>query len=218
MKSDILNLIIAGSYVFIIIAFGIFMSWLTIQRRKNADAMRKNINSKLNSEIQLSSKDVVNIGKSYDLSAFQSRKVIYKIFRDAEDKDTFESLKNLVQEIEAEEPYDDMPDEVKPSLVRLSKLTEQSSEESDKHILNPITGVLVKYVELKSEQDKLKKQTNRAYVVTIVSFVIGAISFYFTLSSPSAKDIAKEIREVTQNQSIEHKKSSNADIINGTGS
>ncbi|RQM70878.1 hypothetical protein [Aeromonas hydrophila] len=218
MKSDILNLIIAGSYVFIIIAFGIFMSWLTIQRRKNADAMRKNINSKLNSEIQLSSKDVVNIGKSYDLSAFQSRKVIYKIFRDAEDKDTFESLKNLVQEIEAEEPYDDMPDEVKPSLVRLSKLTEQSSEESDKHILNPITGVLVKYVELKSEQDKLKKQTNRAYVVTIVSFVIGAISFYFTLSSPSAKDIAKEIREVTQNQSIEHNKSSNADIINGTGS
>lgn len=39
-----------------------------------------------------------------------------------------------------------MPDEVKPSLVRLSKLTEQSSEESDKHILNPIIGVLVKYV------------------------------------------------------------------------
>jgi hypothetical protein len=158
MKSDLFNLIIAGCYIFIIIAFGIFMSWLTIQRRKNADAMRKNVHAKLNSKIQLSSKDVVNIGKSFDLSAFQSRKVMYKIFRDAEDKDTFLNLKSLVQEIEAEEPYDDMPDEVKPSLVRLSKLTEQSSEESDKHILTPITGVLVKYVELKSEQEKLKKQ------------------------------------------------------------
>lgn len=212
MKSDFLNLIMAGSYIFIIIGFGIFMSWITIQRRKNADAMRKNIYAKLNSKIQLSSKDVVNIGKSFDLTAFQSRKVIYKIFRDAEDKDTFESLKTLVQEIEAEEPYDDMPDEVKPSLVRLSKITEESDEESDKHILTPITGALGKYVELKSEQEKLKKQTSRAYVVTIVSFVIGAISFYFTLSSPSAKDIAKEIQVVTESQQVEHNKSSNTDV------
>jgi hypothetical protein len=78
--------------------------------------------------------------------------------------------------------------------------------------------VLVKYVELKSEQDKLKNQTNLAYVVTIVIFVIGAISFYFTLSSPSAKDIVKEIREVTRNQPIKHNKSSNADMVNGSGS
>lgn len=218
MKSDLFNLIVAGSYVFIIIAFSIFMSWITIQRRKNMDSMQKNIFTKLKSKIQLSSKDIVNIGKSFDLSAFQSRKVIYKIFRDAEDKESFDSLKNLVQEIEAEEPYDDMPDEVKPSLVRLSKLTEQSTEESDKHILNPITGALGKYVELKSEQEKLKKQTNRAYVVTIVSFVIGAISFYFTLSSPSAKDIAKEIQEAAKSQQIEHNKSSNADAVNGAGS
>lgn len=218
MKSDILNLIIGGSYIAIIVVFGIFMSWFTIQRRKNTEAMRKNINSKLNSNISLSSRDIVNIGKSYDLSASQSRKIIYKAFRDTENKDTFESLKLLVQEIESEEPYDDMPDEVKPSLVRLSKLTEQSYEESDKHILSPITSVLTKYVELKAEQDKLKKQTTRAYVLTIVSFVIGAISFYFTLSSPSAKDIAKEIRNVTTNQPIEHNQSTNVDVVNGSGS
>lgn len=196
----------------------IFISWITIQRRKNAEAMRKNIHAKLESNIQLSSKDVVNIGKSFDLTAFQARKVIYKIFRDAEDKATFESLKNLVQEIEIEEPFDDMPDEVKPSLARLSKIIEESAEESDKHILTPITGTLSKYVELRSEQEKLKKQTNRAYVVTIVSFVIGAISFYFTLSSPSAKDIANEIQSATEIQKVEHNKSSNADAASSAGS
>ncbi|WGO99478.1 hypothetical protein QFX18_05305 [Saccharophagus degradans] len=218
MKSGIFDLVVAGSYVFIIIAFAIFMSWLTIQRRKNAEAMRKNIYSKLKSEIELSSKDVVNIGKSFDLTAFQSRKVIYKIFRDTEDKASFESLKMLVQEIETEEPYDEMPDEVKPSLVRLSKITEESNEESDKHILSPITSTLSKYVELKSEQEKLKKQTYRAYVVTVISFVVGAISFYFTLTSPTAKDIAHEIQTASELQQLEHNKSSNADAKSGAGS
>ncbi|MBK2258138.1 hypothetical protein [Francisella philomiragia] len=214
MKSGIFELVMAGSYIFIIIAFIIFMSWITIQRRKNADAMRKNVYAKMKSGIQLSSKDVVNIGKSFDLTAFQSRKVIYKIFRDSEDEDSFDNLKKLVQEIEAEEPYDDMPDEVKPSLARLSKITSESNEESDKYILTPITGALSKYVELKSEQEKLKKQTNRAYIVTIVSFVVGAISFYFTLTSPSAKDIAREIQIVAENQQLKHSKSSNVDAKN----
>ena len=206
MKSGMFDLVVAGSYIFIIVAFAVFMSWITIQRRKNADAMRKNIFSKLKAGIKLSSKDVVNIGKSFDLTAFQSRKVIYKIFRDTEDNDSFESLKLLVQEIEVEEPFDDLPDEVKPSLVRLSKITEQSEEESDRHILSPITGTLAKYVELKAEQEKLKKQTNRAYVVTIISFVVGAISFYFTLTSPSAKDIANEINKNVETQAQEHNK------------
>src|SRR5690554_8152271 len=131
MDFSFFNIVVTGSYILIMIAFTIFMSWLTIQRRKNADAMQKNVHAKMASNIQLSSKDVVNIGKSFDLTAFQSRKVLYKIFRDAEDKESFESLKKLVQEIEAEEPYDDMPDEVKPSLARLSKITKDSTEESE---------------------------------------------------------------------------------------
>jgi hypothetical protein len=73
-------------------------------------------------------------------------------------------------------------------------------------------------VEQKSEQEKLKKQTNRAYVVTIISFVVGAISFYFTLTSPSAEDIAREIQAITNGQVIEHNNSSNPDAKSGAGS
>jgi len=218
MDFSFFNIVVTGSYILIMIAFTLFMSWLTIQRRKNADAMQKNVHAKMASGIQLSAKDVVNIGKSFDLTAFQSRKVIYKIFREADNKETFESLKKLVQEIESEEPFDDMPDEVKPSLARLTKIAEGSDEDSDKHLLAPILGVLSKYVEQKSEQEKLKKQTNRAYVVTIISFVVGAISFYFTLTSPSAEDIAREIQAVTNDQVIEHNNSSNPDAKSGAGS
>lgn len=218
MDFSFFNIVIAGSYILMIIAFAIFMSWLTIQRRKNADAMQKNVHAKMASGIQLTAKDVVNIGKSFDLTAFQSRKVIYKIFREADNKEIFESLKRLVQEIEAEEPFDDMPDEVKPSLSRLTKIAEDSEEDSDKHLLAPILGVLSKYVEQKSEQEKLKKQTNRAYVATVISFIAGAISLYFTLTSPSAKDIAREIQATTNVQVIEHNNSSNPDAKSGAGS
>lgn len=218
MDFSFFNIVVAGSYILIMIAFAIFMSWLTIQRRKNADAMQKNVHAKMAFGIQLSAKDIVNIGKSFDLTAFQSRKVIYKIFREADTKETFENLKKLVQEIESEEPFDDMPDEVKPSLARLTKIAEDSGEDSDKHLLAPVLGVLSKYVEQKSEQEKLKKQTNRAYVVTIISFIVGAISFYFTLTSPSAKDIAKEIQATTNGQVIEHNNSSNPDAKSGAGS
>src|SRR5690554_6202805 len=218
MDFSFFNIVVTGSYILIMIAFTIFMSWLTIQRRKNADAMQKNVHAKMASGIQLSAKDVVNIGKSFDLTAFQSRKVIYKIFREADNKETFESLKKLVKEIESEEPFDDMPDEVKPSLARITKIAEGSDEDSDKHLLAPILGVLSKYVEQKSEQEKLKKQTNRAYVVTIISFVVGAISFYFTLTLPSVEDIAREIQAATNDQVIEHNNSSNLDAKSGAGS
>ncbi|QUM88851.1 hypothetical protein HWV03_08590 [Moritella sp. 36] len=208
MKLGIFELVVAGSYVLIIIVFAIFMSWIAIQKRKNADAMRKNIHTKISVGIKLSSKDVVNIGRSFELTAFQARKVVYKIFREADTKESFASLNEIVQEIENEEPFDDMPDEVKPSLVRMSKIIDESKEESDKHLLSPIIGSLSKYVELKSEQEKLKKQNTRAYIVTIISFLVGSMSFYFTLTSPSVKDIVKEIQAESVIQTIDNNKSS----------
>ncbi|MGL6632215.1 hypothetical protein ACSZOF_01385 [Aeromonas veronii] len=125
-----------------------------------------------------------------------SRDVIYRLYAEVDEPTTFSVLKKLVVEIEKEEPFDELPDEVKPSLSRLLKIIESSQDDSDKHILLPITSTLNKYTELKSEQEKVKKQTNRAYIITIISFVVGAISFYFTLKSPSDVDIKRAMEQV----------------------
>lgn len=207
MKTELVNLVMVISYIGVVIMFGLIMFWLSIQRVRNAEAMRKNIQAKLMLGIKLTSKDVVNIGKSYGLSAFQSRKVIYKVFRDADNAELFGIINSLINEIEIEEPYDGLPDEVKPSLVRLTKISKDSNEEGDKHILSPIINTLNKYVELKSEQEKLKKQTNKAYILTIISFVVGAVSFYFTLMSPSAKEIATEMQSIESQKTIISEKS-----------
>lgn len=193
MPQEILNIFMAMFYIAAFVFMAVFFSWLAIQRRKNAEAMRKNILSKFTSEIDLTAKDIVHIGRAFSLSAYQARQVIYKIYSEVNEKNEFNKLQKLIHEIEKEEPFDELPDEVKPSLIRLTKISENSGEESDRHILSPIVQTLNKYVDLKSEQEKLKKQTNRAYVITIISFIFGAVSTYFTISAPTATDIAKEI-------------------------
>lgn len=196
MPKDLFNLFIATLYVVMIVGAGIFLSWMTIQKRKNKDRMRANVMKKLTSNVTLSAKDIIHIGRGFDLSSQSSRDVVFKLYADVDDAVSFTKLKDLVADIEKEEPFDELPDEVKPSLARLSKVIEQSTDSADKHILLPITTTLTKYVELKVDQEKAKKQTNRAYVITIISFVVGAISFYFTLKSPSEVDIKKAMEQV----------------------
>lgn len=94
----------------------------------------------------------MHIGRGFDLSPQSSRDVFFKIYADVDDPTSFIMLKALVADIIKGEPFDELPDEVEPSLARLSKVIEQSTDSSDKHILLPITTTLTKYVELKSDQ------------------------------------------------------------------
>jgi|SRR5690606_15101919 len=186
----------AAFYIAVIAGAIVFVFWMTIQKRKNMERMKGNIKHKLSSSVSLSAKDITLIGRGFDLSPKSSRDVIYRLYAEVDEPKAFSELQNLVVEIEKEEPFDELPDEVKPSLSRLLKIIESSKDESDKHILLPITSTLNKYTELKLEQEKTKKQTSRAYIITIISFVVGAISFYFTLKSPSDVDIKRAMEQV----------------------
>jgi len=196
VTKEVLNLFMAVFYIAVMAGAIVFVFWMTIQKRKNMESMKGNIKQKLSSSVSLSAKDITLIGRGFDLSPKSSRDVIYRLYAEVDEPTTFSALKKLVVEIEKEEPFDELPDEVKPSLSRLLKIIESSQDDSDKHILLPITSTLNKYTELKSEQEKTKKQTNRAYIITIISFVVGAISFYFTLKSPSDVDIKRAMEQV----------------------
>lgn len=196
MTNEVFNLFMAAFYIAVIAGAIVFVFWMTIQKRKNMERMKGNIKHKLSSSVSLSAKDITLIGRGFDLSPKSSRDVIYRLYAEVNEPKAFSELQNLVVEIEKEEPFDELPDEVKPSLSRLLKIIESSKDESDKHILLPITSTLNKYTELKLEQEKTKKQTSRAYIITIISFVVGAISFYFTLKSPSDVDIKRAMEQV----------------------
>jgi hypothetical protein len=203
MTNDGFSLFMTVIYPVFIVSGIIFLSWTSIQRRRNIDKLMENVSKKLAANVNLTAKDIIHIGRGFYLSPKSSGEVIYKLYTAANDPNSYAALKTLVSDLEKEEAFDDLPDEVKPSMMRMVKLIDQSSDPADRHILLPITTTLNKYVELKVEQDKAKKQTNRAYVITIISFMVGAISFYFTLKSPSADDIKKTVEQVLQEKSPE---------------
>lgn len=203
MTNDGFSLFLTVIYPVFIVSGIIFLSWTSIQRRRNIDKLMENVSKKLAAQVNLTAKDIIHIGRGFYLSPKSSGEVIYKLYTEANDPNSYAALKTLVSDLEKEEAFDDLPDEVKPSMMRMVKLVDQSSDPADRHILLPITTTLNKYVELKVEQDKAKKQTNRAYVITIISFMVGAISFYFTLKSPSADDIKKTVEQVLQEKSPE---------------
>ncbi len=185
-----------GIYIFMAAAAAIYLSWMTIQRKKNVERMMENIMGKLAANVTLTAKEVVHLGRGFDLSPKLSGDAVYRLYTQTNDVASYELLKTLVTDIEREEAFDELPDEVKPSLSRLGKLIEESNEPSDKHILLPLTTTLGKYVELKAEQEKAKKQTARAYIITVISFLVGTVSFYYTLKSPSEADIKRDMAQV----------------------
>ncbi len=196
MTTDWPALFMTAVYPILIISGIIFLSWTTIQRRRNMENLMENVNKKFAANVVLSAKDVIHIGRGFDLSPKCSGDVIYKLYTEANDPTSYAMLKRLIYDIEKEEAFDDLPDEVKPSLTRIAKLIDNTNDPSDKHILLPITTTLNKYVELKTEQEKAKKQTSRAYIITIISFIVGATSFYYTLKSPSADDMKTAVEQV----------------------
>ncbi len=183
-------------YALIIIMALFFYIWVNKKREEKIKKLQTDLKSKIKKKFELTSQDISLIGNAYGLSPSSSRLALYRVYKDIDNNEEFLLLKKLVTAIQKEEPFDTMPDEVKPSLFRILELTSISSSETDKHILTPITNALTKYQELVEDRNKTKKQTNAAYTLTIVSFFIGAISLYFAVSTPSAEEIASKLNEL----------------------
>ncbi|MDE2260304.1 MAG: hypothetical protein KGK17_08285 [Betaproteobacteria bacterium] len=81
------------------------------------------------------------------------------------------------------------------------KPIDNTNDPSDKHILLPITTTLNKYVELKTEQEKAKNRRPELTIVTIISFIVGATSFCYTLKSPSTDDMKRAVEQVLSEKS-----------------
>lgn len=185
-------------YALIIIGMLGLVFWVSVKREKKINNLQSDLKNKVTSGFNLNSKDISLLGQAHDLSPKSARLALYRVYKDMDKAEDFEKLKTLVQEIQKEEPFDTMPDEVKPSLLRISELSHQSDSESDKQILTPVTNILTKYQELVEEQKKTRKQANIAYLLTIVSSILGAVSLYFAFSAPTAKEIAKQLKVLVE--------------------
>jgi len=186
-------------YVVLLLTASVFVSVIIVKDKKNLAFLKQNLAKKIKSEVLLTASDVIVLGRSYKLTPNQSRRVLYEIYRDIDDPIPFEKLKMLVEEVKKDEPIDELPEEVKPTMVSISKLID-SQEGYESHFLAPLFGTLSKYSDLISEREKLKRRSLFISFLGIVSFLLGAVSFYITINTPDATDIARELNTILETE------------------
>ena len=186
--------------IFYIMAFLLFVFVLPIvfiKKKFDLRRLESCIKEKIDKGINLEPNDIFALGKALDFGPINSRKPIYSLLLNYNEKDKFDQVNSIRIKIEKEEPFSDMPDEVKMPLTRISFLAENSETESDKYLLLPIHKILAKYVELESERDKFRSRAKWSIIVTIITTLMGAYSFYLSLKSPTIEQIRKTFQEET---------------------
>jgi hypothetical protein len=173
-----------------VLVCGIFMTvYMAVRVRKSRRTMKDNLSRKISAGVSLVAADLVNMGKGLDLNRFSVNRCLNQLLCEEDDSQRFIELRRLISEMEKEDPFDELPDEVKPSLVRLSEISDASPLKSDHLLLIPVQKTLAAYVELKAEIGKGKTFARIMNALAIAGFIIGAWGFYLTLKSPDAKDI-----------------------------
>jgi len=190
----LLNYIFLATYFGAISIFIVVMTTMWIKKRRSRIELQESIVEKFKSNILLRINDVINMAKGFDLARPSVGKCLNQLLGKTNNPAAFNELQRLVAELDKEEPFDDLPQEVKPSLIRLMELCDASTVSSDRHLLSPVQKTLSTYVELKAEVEKNRSRTKWINVAGIVSLIIGMWSFYLTWKSPDTKDIEAAVR------------------------
>lgn len=199
---SIITNVLAGLYVFALI-FSVFaMIYFKIRLEKARGELKNKINKKLDANIKLTPDDLVNIGKGMNLNRVSVGKCLSQLLADEADSHRFIEIRRLISEMERAEPFDELPEEVKPSLLRLGELMETSTVKSDQLILAPIQKTLASYVELKDEVAKGRKLGYFMNALAVLGFIIGAWGVYLTSKSPDSRDIDTIVRRAISAASI----------------
>lgn len=203
--NDILNIILVILYI-IAISIGIYIAFKSAKNKKKwTEDLKNGVLNKIKSGIDISANDVNLMARATGLSTKSVSECISKLLLIENNKEIFEKIRSLSIDFNKIEPYENLPDEVKPSLMRIQELIDVSNRSSDMALLNPIQRNLASYAEQKNEYETSKKRSKWFNLITIIGFVVGIIGLYFTLNTPDSKDIEKIIRSAIENQNMQSK-------------
>ena len=194
--NKVLNIIFIIVYVGGVTLFAVLMAKVALDKRRGRAELKASILAKLMASIALSAKDVNTMARGAGLARASVSKCLSQLLLETNDQQVFASLQKLAADLEKTEPFEDLPPEVKPSLVRLQELIEASSQKSDVHLLSPIQRALGSYVEQKAELESSKRVGKWMNLISIIGFIVGLWGFYFAWKSPDAKEMEAVFRKV----------------------
>ncbi len=194
--NKVLNVIFIIVYVGGVTLFAVLMAKVALDKRRGRAELKASILVKLMASIALSAKDVNTMARGAGLARASVSKCLSQLLLETNDQQAFASLQKLAADLEKTEPFEDLPPEVKPSLVRLQELIEESSQKSDVHLLSPIQRALGSYVEQKAELESSKRTGKWMNLISIIGFIVGLWGFYFAWKSPDAEEMEAVFRKV----------------------
>lgn len=163
------------------------------QERSESD-LRGRILDRFASDIEVTVKDFDRFCNALDLDQHQAKRVVDALYSEELSEQVtpkvIGKIDALLRNLEAKQPYDDLPAEVRPSLIRIEKTLSASPDEEDKAVLTPVVNALRSYVELIRQKGRLNLHRNIAYAIGAASLVLGVAALFL---SPSADDLARHV-------------------------
>lgn len=189
-------LIILYGFIFVVVVpLGAYMTW---RESRNKLRLRAAIQAQVQQGFDVTAEYVRKMAHGLGINRSAVPRVVNRILSDLSDTATGNAVFALSQQLEKEEPFNDLPEEVRPSLMRLVELCDSSDTKSDRLLLSPIQRSLNAYVELQAQMKKGRKLNTIINCIGVIGFFVGLWSAYATLQSPTAGQIAAEVTRAMQ--------------------
>lgn len=164
------------------------------EQERRESALRERILDRLANDMEVTAKDFERFHNALELNQHQAKRVVDAIYSEQLSEQVtagvIGKVDALLGDLEAKRPFDNLPAEVRPSLIRIEKTLSASPDEEDKAVLTPVVNALHSYVELVRQQRRLGLHRNIAYGIGAASLLLGLAALFL---SPSADDLAKHI-------------------------
>ena len=164
------------------------------KQEKTARELRSRIVDRLSNSIEVTVKDFDRFRNALELPQNQAKRVVDNLYSEELSEDVtaevIEKLGASLGELEDKQPYDNLPGEVRPSLIRIEKRLSASPDEEDKAVLVPVVHALNSYVQLVRQKGRLNMHRNVAYGIGAASLVVGLAALFL---SPSPDDLARNV-------------------------
>ena len=204
------DIIISNQMSLIIIIAGLILATLlnfyvdrllNAPQRKREEAKKRlyqNVLEKFKGNINLTVDDVWSIGRGMGVARADSIEVLYMLMVEAKEQKHLDTIRQLLGNLNKKAPYEDLPDDVKPAVIRLSEICSEAKLESDKSLLIPIQRSLSEYKIMLGEHQKMKKQSRVSYIVGIFSFLVGIVALAIAFRGPTVADVRETVTSAIQ--------------------
>ncbi|RRD56490.1 hypothetical protein EII20_10690 [Comamonadaceae bacterium OH2545_COT-014] len=185
------NIVVILTYGVLLIAIFIGSAVVIWHEYVGRRKLRSRLERALEEKVELPAHKVQLIARGLGLNPAAANRIVFRMLGDHHGPN-HDGLYELARQLEKVEPFAELPDEIKPVLVRLAEMADQSALSSDKLLIEPVRKSISDYVKLKNDVERRRRFTLLVNFIGIASFLVG---LYATFTAPGIDEIKEAIAQ-----------------------